>query len=206
MNMRGPFQQPFGRGMGNMGGMGGMQQFRQMGMGQQFPYQQAPVKTGGLKGMISKILPGGGQNAANAAGGAARSLPGIGGVPAIGGVQAAAGSAQGISGLMNPQNISGMLGNVQKVLGMAQQVTPMVQQYGPLVRNLPAMMKIYSELKNTGSDSNEENSTEQEAPPAAQPVQISESTTAEIDYEDAPQEVQEPRAVRSGASRPRLYV
>lgn len=41
---------------------------------------------------------------------------------------------------------------------MAQQVT-MIQQYGPLVRNLPAMMKLYSQLSksdDTETEANEE--------------------------------------------------
>ncbi|MCZ0755579.1 VrrA/YqfQ family protein [Anoxybacillus sp. J5B_2022] len=54
--------------------------------------------------------------------------------------------------------ISGMLTNVQKMLGIAQNVMPMVQQYGPLVKNLPAMMKIWKELKTT--DNSEEKSEE----------------------------------------------
>jgi len=41
----------------------------------------------------------------------------------------------------------GMLNNVQKMLGIAQNVMPMVQQYGPLIRNLPAMIRIFRELK-----------------------------------------------------------
>lgn len=55
-----------------------------------------------------------------------------------------------------------MLTNVQKMLGIAQNVMPMVQQYGPLVRNLPAMMKIWKELKTTddGEEKKEEKTEE----------------------------------------------
>jgi len=60
--------------------------------------------------------------------------------------------------------ISGMLTNVQKMLGIAQNVMPMVQQYGPLVKNLPAMMKIWKELKTTDTteEKNEKAETKKE--------------------------------------------
>ncbi|MBB3906885.1 hypothetical protein B6A27_12790 [Anoxybacillus sp. UARK-01] len=54
--------------------------------------------------------------------------------------------------------ISGMLTNVQKMLGIAQNVVPMVQQYGPFVKNLPAMIKIFRELKPTDDNSESETS------------------------------------------------
>ncbi|MFC0270029.1 VrrA/YqfQ family protein [Metabacillus herbersteinensis] len=129
MNSRGFFPTPT-RQLPPMGGqpfggsfMGGQQQF--------IAPQTAGRGAGGLKGILSRFLPG------------------------TQGVQGIAGAAQatgGLQSLASPANLSSMLGNVQKVLGMAQQVTPMVQQYGPLVKNLPAMIKIYSELKNSNSD------------------------------------------------------
>jgi hypothetical protein len=51
----------------------------------------------------------------------------------------------------------GLLTNVQKMLGVAQNVMPMVQQYGPLIKNLPAMIRIWRELK----PANEEESAEE---------------------------------------------
>lgn len=51
-----------------------------------------------------------------------------------------------------------MLTNVQKMLGIAQNVVPMVQQYGPFVKNLPAMIKIFRELKPTDDNSESETS------------------------------------------------
>ncbi|WP_053073725.1 VrrA/YqfQ family protein [Bacillus sp. LL01] len=65
--------------------------------------------------------------------------------------------------LINPNNLTGMLGNVQKALKMAEGVMPMVQQYGPLVRNVPAMIKLYSELKNVDDtdDDTQDTSTEE---------------------------------------------
>lgn len=106
---------------------------------------------GGLKGLLSKIIPG-------AQGGAGAITP----HSFIGGAHPTTNATRGaLQGLMNPSNISGMLGNVQRVLGMAQQVTPMVQQYGPLVKNLPAMIKIYREL-NSASESDTEQTTSNE--------------------------------------------
>jgi hypothetical protein len=52
-----------------------------------------------------------------------------------------------------------MLGYVQKALKMAEGVMPMVQQYGPLVRNVPAMIKLYSELKNVDDTDDETEDT-----------------------------------------------
>jgi hypothetical protein len=119
-----------------------------MGGGQIGP--QMPARGGGLKGLLSRIMPGSqGATAVNPQ----RFIQGATGA------SRATGALQGIT---NPANISSMLGNVQKVLGMAQQVTPMVQQYGPLVKNLPAMIKIYRELKN--SDSEDDVNTTDDAP------------------------------------------
>ncbi|MBT2574398.1 hypothetical protein J7E26_10595 [Bacillus sp. ISL-51] len=131
---------------------------RMMGRGasmaarQFFPQQQitgAGVTNGGagggLKGMLSKFLPGSGGGAASA--------------PAAASGGASAG-LQGIQNLASPASLSSMLGNVQKVLGMAQQVTPMIQQYGPLVRNLPAMMKLYSQLSSNDDETAEKKENE----------------------------------------------
>ncbi|AEH47196.1 VrrA/YqfQ family protein [Parageobacillus thermoglucosidasius] len=48
----------------------------------------------------------------------------------------------------------GILTNAQKMLGIAQNVMPMVQQYGPLIKNLPAMVRIWKELKTTDQEEN----------------------------------------------------
>jgi hypothetical protein len=138
MNSRGFFPQQGNIPMGRQPFQGPF-----MGGGQFGPQMQA--RGGGLKGLLSRIMPG---------------SQGAGAVNTQGFMQGASGASRAtgaLQGLANPANISGMLGNVQKVLGMAQQVTPMVQQYGPLVKNLPAMLKIYRELKN--SDSSDEATT-----------------------------------------------
>lgn len=135
-----------------------------MGRGQQLGSQMATrgAGGGGLKGLLSRIMPGS-QGAAG----------GINPQNLIGGANAASNATRGsLQGLMNPSNISGMLGNVQKVLGMAQQVTPMVQQYGPLVKNLPAMLKIYRELNSSNDDDNDSsNDTTQAATVTEDPIE-----------------------------------
>jgi YqfQ-like protein len=110
-----------------------------MGGGQFSPQMQAR-SGGGLKGLLSRIMPGNqGAGAVNPQG-------------LMQGITGASRTTGALQGITNPANISSMLGNVQKVLGMAQQVTPMVQQYGPLVKNLPAMIKIYRELNNSSNE------------------------------------------------------
>ncbi|WP_286166037.1 VrrA/YqfQ family protein [Peribacillus frigoritolerans] len=181
--------QPFGQQMGPFSsqfgppGFGG-QQFGAQQFGQQFG-QQAMGRGGGIRGILSRFLPGGGQGAASAAN-----------------------AAQGLQGITNPANLSSMLGNVQKVLGMAQQVTPMVQQYGPLVRNLPAMIKIYSELKGGGSgdaestESNAENTSAEVS--SAAPFDADTSVTSPPKAAVKEEQVKAP-AVK-GASAPKLYI
>ncbi|WP_121662861.1 YqfQ family protein [Metabacillus litoralis] len=127
---------------------------------------------GGLKGILSKILPG----SQGAAGGGINPQSFIGGANAASNATRATGSLQG---LMNPSNISGMLGNVQRVLGMAQQVTPMVQQYGPLVKNLPAMVKIYREL-NSSNDNGSNDSTNETTQAATVTEQSNQSTKQNV--------------------------
>jgi hypothetical protein len=172
--------QPFRQQMGPFSS-----QFGPPGFGGQQFGQQAMGRGGGIKGILSRFLPGGGQGAANA--------------------------AQGLQGITNPANLSSMLGNVQKVLGMAQQVTPMVQQYGPLVRNLPAMIKIYSELKgggssveeSTGSDGSEESNTASDVSASAP----SDADTAVIESpKKTEKEGMEKAAPVKGASAPKLYI
>ncbi|MED4400957.1 VrrA/YqfQ family protein [Metabacillus fastidiosus] len=116
--------------------------------GRQMPFQpvQSPRSGGGLKGILSRILPGN------------KGMPGGNTMFGAQEVSNAVNPSQGLKGIATPANISNILGNVQRVLGMAQQVTPIVQQYGPLVKNLPAMWKIYRELQN--NDDETENSNE----------------------------------------------
>ncbi|MCM3619085.1 YqfQ family protein [Sutcliffiella horikoshii] len=141
MMMRNPssFMGGAGRGMG-MGGMGG-----------------SNGGSGG-GGLLARLL---GRSGARS----------IGNMSGLGQMAANTGARGGISQLanagtlqqlINPNNLTGMLGNVQKALKMAEGVMPMVQQYGPLVRNVPAMIKLYSELKNVDDtdDESEDTATE----------------------------------------------
>jgi hypothetical protein len=94
--------------------------------------------------------------------------------------------------------ITGMLTNVQKMLGIAQNVVPMVQQYGPLVKNLPALMKMWKELKTTDDDEKEEKQEEKrekkQSPPAKRDIPTAKSTTQE-------KQTKEPKP-----SKPKLYI
>jgi hypothetical protein len=120
----------------------------------------------------------------------------------------ATGAAQGLQGIASPANLSSMLGNVQKVLGMAQQVTPMVQQYGPLVRNLPAMIKIYSELKSGGSAEGE-NAAEETSSESGNPDTGTEAASDPpkvISSQAVKKPVQEKPPAAKGVSAPKLYI
>ncbi|ALC84163.1 MULTISPECIES: VrrA/YqfQ family protein [Bacillus] len=166
------------------------QPFQQMG--QFFPQPPGAgagndAGAGGIRGLLSKFLPGAG------------GLPGAG---TGSGLQ----SLQGLQNLANPANISGMLGNVQKMLGMAQQITPMVQQYGPLVRNIPSMIKLYSQLnKADDANSKEDKSSAEnsnETMQASSQQKKKKKTAA-----DSGQPASKPSSNQpSGSSRPRLYV
>jgi YqfQ-like protein len=181
--------------------------------GRQFGAQMPVRGGGGLKGLLSRIIPG-----SQGAGGAAINPQGI-----IQGATGASRATGALQGLANPANISGMLGNVQKVLGVAQQVTPMVQQYGPLVKNLPAMIQIYRELKNgdsgdeaTASDESVETSTEgtteepatkgtQDTPKLKKQEQTNESVHIESETETN-SNVGKKHSSRPKRSGPRMYI
>lgn len=106
-------------------------------------------------------------------------------------MQNAASSASATGG-----GISGMLTNVQKMLGIAQNVMPMVQQYGPFVKNLPAMMKIWKELKAT--DENEKQEEKKEEKKEKQPSQRELPSAKETAKEKQPTEPK--------PSVPKLYI
>lgn len=182
-----------------------------MGRGPQFG-SMTPRGTGGggLKGLISRFLPG-------SQGAAAGNPQGfIGGANAVSNATRASG---GLQGLMNPSNISGMLGNVQRVLGMAQQVTPMVQQYGPLVKNLPAMIKIYRELNS--NDDSDTTSAEPESSSAEKDEELNQQTntqtsnkrkttrpiiTEDKQEKEAPTTSSKKRKPSTRSSQPKMYI
>ncbi|WP_078379676.1 VrrA/YqfQ family protein [Sutcliffiella halmapala] len=109
---------------------------------------------GGGGGLLAKLL---GRTGARSIG----NMGGLGQLANTGGGLGQLASSGALQQLANPSNLTGMLTNVQKALKMAESVMPMVQQYGPLVRNVPAMLKLYSELKNvdTSDDEDEDTST-----------------------------------------------
>lgn len=205
-----PIEQPF-QGQGN--------QFQQM-----MP-RSPSVQGGGLRGMGG--IPGGESRALGGGAGIkgmlAKFLPGSGGA----GISGAGGGAglQGIQSFANPANLSSMLGNVQKVLGMAQQFTPMIQQYGPLVRNLPAMIKLYSQLGSADDDETNTNDADEEPKEITAETDVPHEQAAPVDDEIEEGKEEEPEDIlvkkttvhtsaapeakpkkRSGSSIPKLYV
>ncbi|MCS0542965.1 YqfQ family protein, partial [Aeromonas veronii] len=98
-----------------------------------------------------------------------------------------------LQSLANPSNLSAMMGNVQKTLKMAESVVPMVQQYGPLMKNIPAMIRMYSAIKNAGNEQEEENET----------ISLSDVTSDSEQFEN---EEEKPKASGTGQSVPRLYI
>jgi hypothetical protein len=116
-------------------------------------------------GLLSKLF-GGGQNGGGAgagfpfggssgfggAPGGFNGFGGNGGFPDPGGGLFSQGGSGGSGGLL------GGIQNIQKVLKAAQNITPMVQQFGPLIKNLPSMMKMFSEFQSDDGDQSEVNS------------------------------------------------
>lgn len=190
-----PNQRMMGRRPPNMRGpsFGAQRQgFQQAG--QFLPQANAGARNGagaggGLKGMLSRFLPGGG-----GAGSA-----GVPGVPGAGAAPSGGAGLQGIQNIANPASLSSMLGNVQKVLGMAQQVTPMIQQYGPLVRNLPAMMKLYSQLSksdDTETEANEESEKQSVSEESSEKEKETETKTSDGNKKSKPKSSSLPKNLK----------
>lgn len=116
------------------------------GMPPSFPMMRTPGPRPGFGGFLSQLFSRGRPIASPS--------PWI--TPAIRHAAATTGAGANTGG-----GFIGMLTNIQKMLGVAQNVMPMVQQYGPLIKNLPAMVKIFRELKTTEQ---EENKTEKNIP------------------------------------------
>ena len=224
----GDFQprRPSRRHLGN-GGQPGMLRRQQAPIEQPFqgqgnPFQQMmprspSVQGGGLRGMGG--IPGGESRALGGGAGIkgmlAKFLPGAGGA----GVSGGGAGLQGIQSFTNPATLSSMLGNVQKVLGMAQQFTPMIQQYGPLVRNLPAMIKLYSQLGSADDDDSNDAEAESKEISSETEAPQEDTPTDEIEENEEPEDILVKKAVshtspapkakskkRSGSSVPKLYV
>ncbi|KPN15643.1 spore coat protein [Bacillus australimaris] len=219
-------RRPSRRHLGN-GGQPGMLRRQQAPIEQPFqgqgnPFQQMmprspSVQGGGLRGMGG--IPGGESRALGGGAGIkgmlSKFLPGAGGA----GVSGGGAGLQGIQSFTNPATLSSMLGNVQKVLGMAQQFTPMIQQYGPLVRNLPAMIKLYSQLGSADDDEANDDDAESKEISAETEAPQEDASTDEIEENEEPEDILVKKAVphtspapkakpkkRSGSSVPKLYV
>ena len=137
----------------------------------------------GLGGLLKKLIPGMGQS---------NPMQGMGGMPGF--FNPSQGMNPGtLQNLANPSNLSAMIGNVQKTLKMAESVVPVVQQYGPLMKNLPAMIKMYSAIKNAGNDEEEDN----------EGISLSDVTTDSEEFEN---NEEKPKASGTGKSVPKLYI
>lgn len=158
---------------------------------------------GGGGGLLAKLL---GRTGA-------RSIGNMGGLGQLANTGAGGGLGQlanagTLQQLINPNNLTGMLGNVQKALKMAEGVMPMVQQYGPLVRNMPAMLKLYNELKNVDDDDETDNESTEEATT----VEVESDSTAESNTKKKVKKAKpKPTATESeekpaGGSAPKLYI
>ncbi|MBA2873507.1 YqfQ family protein [Thermaerobacillus caldiproteolyticus] len=101
--------------------------------------------------------------------------------------------------------LGGILTNVQRMLGIAQNVVPMVQQYGPLVKNIPAMMKIWKELKTTNEEENEENE-EKEEKEEKQEKKKKTSSSVKRDIPTAKATDREKTTKEPKPSKPKLYI
>ncbi|WP_404346934.1 YqfQ family protein [Sutcliffiella horikoshii] len=158
---------------------------------------------GGGGGLLAKLL---GRTGA-------RSIGNMGGLGQLANTGAGGGLGQlanagTLQQLINPNNLTGMLGNVQKALKMAEGVMPMVQQYGPLVRNMPAMLKLYNELKNVDDD----DETDSESTEEAKMEEVESDSAAEGNTKKKVKKAKpKPKATEAeekptGGSAPKLYI
>lgn len=101
----------------------------------------------------------------------------------------------------------------------------MIQQYGPLVRNLPAMIKLYSQLGSADDDETNTNDADKEPKEITAETDVPHEQTAPVDDEIEEGKEEEPEDIlvkkglythrnlllkqnrkRSGSSIPKLYV
>ncbi|WP_404428739.1 VrrA/YqfQ family protein [Sutcliffiella horikoshii] len=147
----------------------------------------------------------------------ARSIGNMGGLGQLANTGAGGGLGQlanagTLQQLINPNNLTGMLGNVQKALKMAEGVIPMVQQYGPLVRNMPAMLKLYNELKNVDDDDETDNESTEESTEGTKTGEVESESAAEsntkkkIKKKKPKPTFTEAEEKPAGGSAPKLYI
>jgi len=108
-----------------------------------------------------------------------------------------------LQNLVNPANLTSMLGNVQKALNTAEQIMPMVQQYGPLVKNIPAMIKMYKEL--SSDDEAVDEDVKVEVDEITEDDNIEPVTTKKT-KKTVKARTSEETNTRPGESKPKLYI
>lgn len=149
--------------------------------------QGMPGRSGGIGGLLKRLIPGMGQS---------NPMQGMGGMPGFLNSTGMQGMNSGtLQNLANPSNLSAIMGNVQKSLKMAESVVPMVQQYGPLMKNIPSMIKMYNAIKNAGNEENDENKENET-------ISLSDVTSdGEVEKGE-----EKPKASGTGKSVPKLYI
>lgn len=152
------------------------------------PQPQPQRTSGGLPGVLKKILNRGSRGAQT---GARAALP------------ASSSSSGGVS-------LLDMLNHTQSALRAAESFMPMVQEYGPMVKNLPSMLKMMKALKDINfDDDDEEAASETEAKNKDEKKDKSEegdkSLTSISKEEKAPPK-QKQKKSGSGESLPKMYI
>ncbi|WP_102707098.1 VrrA/YqfQ family protein [Terribacillus saccharophilus] len=158
------------------------------------PQPQPQRTSGGLPGVLQKILRRGSRGAQT---GARVALP------------ATSSSSGGVS-------LLDMLNHTQSALRAAESFMPMVQEYGPMVKNLPSMFKMMKALKDINFDEDdEETASETEAKYENQDKDKSEegnksltpiSTPISKEEKAPPQQKLKKSGSGSGKSLPKMYI
>lgn len=156
------------------------------------PQPQPQRTSGGLPGVLQKILRRGSRGAQT---GARAALP------------ATTSSSGGVS-------LLDMLNHTQSALRAAESFMPMVQEYGPMVKNLPSMFKMMKALKDINfDDDDEETASETEAKDENQDKDKDKSEEGDksltlISKEEKAPLQQKPKksASGSGKSLPKMYI
>lgn len=155
---------------------------------QRFGPQQPQRPSGGLPGILQKILNRGSKGAQTTARAA---LP------------ATSSSSGGVS-------LLDMLNHTQSALKAAESFMPMVQEYGPMVKNLPSMLKMMKALKDINFDDDEEEASETEVKDKNEGKDNSEDdskkTSSSIQKEEKEPSNEKLKKNGSGESLPKMYI
>ncbi|MFP7493854.1 VrrA/YqfQ family protein [Terribacillus saccharophilus] len=147
--------------------------------------QQAPRQSGGLPGILQKILNRGGRGRS---------------------VQAAAKAALPASSSPTGKfSLLDMLNHTQNALKAAESFMPMVQEYGPMVKNLPSMLRMMKALKDIDFDEEEDAVPEKEEEVKEKNEQEKEQAPrTHVEEEKASDQHEKQR--KSGESLPKLFI